>query len=252
MLRTRSSAKNASRLLLLAICFTLSPIGPDAQSEDVDAETVDRKLGAFCSLGMLVDRGLANTPFHGSTDDWLEKLAAATPQLRDSLGRCRTPDPDWFQIPAQTSRRSRKRDSLAYLFSGSPTRQKRLSEALGDPSSEKLPYLHLYGEGLLALCRPEMSFVFDDPSKQDSIREVYLSTFSEASLAYRAFFVEGGDLTGEVPGYVVVLRQDTVKADLRVLKMLSLSKKQRLWEVLSASLPLQPVIDGPGVTDIDF
>jgi hypothetical protein len=237
----------------LLLLFHFSPLirnGGAISAEQTD-EDVLRKLQAFCNTGALMDRGLANTPFSHGTDAWVNTQLLTDAQLVDIISQLQPPS---FQsVPS--SENPVDKDILDELyFQRTDEIQEAIRQKGGQDVFAKLPYVYLRVEGLMALSRPELRGVFDEPDHtQPLVRRLYVRAWEDqASLAHRALFTLPSEATDEAPTYVAMLRRVTADIDCRALDLLSPAEQQRLLVVIESSRSLDRLVYGPGSSITDF
>jgi hypothetical protein len=215
------------------------PDGIDLQKES------DRKLFAFCQGAILRQRGLACSPFAGTTDKWI--LEEFVPTLRfaktldDSLDTSTFSAKDIEEVTQENA--LKWKSSVVQYYQRHDKTTDLLISKLTPPQLRRLPGVYLHVEGLMALCRPQFAQLFEDTSSQDRIRKLVEDTWSkEGSPLHRCLY--SLKTREEAPLLELDLRKCSAELDLRIVKLLSEKERHRLVEIISNSLGMSRIVSG--------
>lgn len=228
-------------LALLSASYASSS-GEESTGFDVEKEK-DRKLIAFCQSAILQQRGLACTPFAGSSDKWiLEKLV---PDERFLKALDESQDTSLFASQdASPQKKKSKSNNVVGLRQQPDTYTDTLSSKLKPAQLQKLPGVYLHVEGLMALCRPDFSKLFDDIKTQERVRDLVEETWSnKLSLGHRALFTL--KTLDEAPLFELELRRGSAELDMQIAKLLNEKERDRLLDLISRSSAMSRFVHGP-------
>ena len=231
-------------LALLSASYASSH-GEEPTGFDVEKEK-DRKLIAFCQSAILQQRGLACTPFADGSDKWiLEKLV---PDERFLKALYASKDTSLFASqdasPQKKKAPKSKSDILVRVYQRQDTYTDKLSSKLKPAQLQKLPGVYLHVEGLMALCRPEFSKLFDDVKTQERVRDLVEEAWSDKlSLAHQAIFTL--KTLDEAPLYELELRRGSAELDMQIAKILNEKERDRLLDLISRSSAMSRIVHGP-------
>lgn len=218
-----------------ALPHSNSAIGLEFSDLDLTREN-DRKLFAFCQAALLRERGLARYP--GTTDKWIVESLLSNKEFQkvfDSL-----PELQVFKGDSKESPRKDGHDAVD-LYQHSGRYRVDLRSKLTDKQVANLPVVYLHTDGLMALCRPEFSKMFDDIRSQERIKRVVQDIWEKrAAKLHRALFTLSN--LDESPIVEVQLRMAAMEVDLKVVKELAVNEREKLVELISASSNLGRVI----------
>ena len=230
--------------VVLSASYTTSyweePTGFDLEKEK------DRKLLAFCQGAILRERGLTCTPFAGSSDKWiLEKLVpdarfvkALDASQETSLYSAKDASLEKHEEPPKSKTR------IVEIYQRTDRFSDLLSSKLEQAQMQRLPGVYLHIEGLMALCRPEFSKLFDDVKTQDRVRQLVEEAWSnKTSPVHRALF--GSKTLDEAPLFELELRKGSAQLDMQIVKLLNEKERDRLLDLISRSSTMSRIVHGP-------
>jgi hypothetical protein len=207
-------------------------------------DDLERKLYAFCISALMKQRGLSASPFAGSTDDWILKSLVPNDDFQKALNHsevmssyARTDD-----AGKAGHLTKRKAGNSVLLLLQRPN--SRLPLALSSEQRKRLPGVYLHVEGLLALCRPDFTGLFEDDSKQKEIANMVEIHFKQkVAPLYAALFTL--ETTDDLPILEVEIRLRSAEIDWLIVNSLTRKEQERLGELLDRTAGLMSVVAGP-------
>jgi len=236
---------------LLSLLFTSPLLGQTkdelSRFEAIDLESeLDRELIAFCQGALLNQRGLSCSPFAGNTDRWILNgllqqqgfLMAIDASKNIAVFSSESLCPDPKPKPVDS-----KPEDIVTFYQVHNHFSDDLKKRLTEQQVQRLPVIYLYTEGLMALCRPEFTKLFDNKESQERIRKMANEAWTkDAQKLHQSIFVSM-DLR-EAPSVEVELRKISYRLDCQIANILTKSERIKVLDIVSKSDSIRRVTRG--------
>lgn len=236
-------------LLSLLLTSTLRGQTRDELStyKAIDLESdVDRKIIAFCQGALLNQRGLACTPFAGNTDRWI--LNSLLPQQGFLVAIDATENIAMFSVesPCRDTKpiaTDLNIEDIVRFYQVHNKSSDELRKRLTEQQTQRLPAVYLYTEGLMALCRPEFTKLFDNKESQERIRKLADEAWTkDAQKLHQSIFVSTDLL--EAPSIEMELRKVSYRLDCQIANILTKTERTKLLSIISKCDAIRRVTRG--------
>jgi hypothetical protein len=213
--------------------IAIVPAGFDMESE------VDRKLLAFCHGALLRQRGLACTPFAGSSDRWILTTLVRKSEFLEAIDKT----PEVASLTDSDARRDSVGVDYIDQLQAYDQSTRELRKVLTADQWKRLSLVYLHTEGMIALLRPQFKEYFESKELRDRIPRLADEAWTkEAADLHRGLF--GLRSLDEAPIMELKLRQLSYQLDCRIANLLNQADRQRLVDLISASASIQRVTSG--------
>jgi hypothetical protein len=207
----------------------------------------ERLLYSFCQRGMASTKGctgLARTPFGGSGGSWICRNYLSDKKVFEALDASKRTDEYLDEAPKLTGSDEFKQSNFYQLYFENDELDK-LKLTLTADQLTKLPGAYLRIEGMMALCRPDFTKLFDAPERQAAVQKCFANWHENVtSPLHRAIFVQSD--TKMIPMFSSFLRRVSTDADCEVVLFLSNAERDKLLALIEKSRSLDDALIGPG------
>ena len=190
---------------------------------------------------------MTRSPLAGSSDRWIldhfitdDKFLAALATSGSAL--------EFFDLTILTERirttHANSPDTASAFYTHADASTADLLERLTPAQRERLPGVYMRLEGLLALCRPEFSKLFDNPTTQDNIRKLVDAEDALHFADIHRALATGVDKHDRITCHAW-LRKWSSEMDWRIVQLLDANERNRLLKLVSESDALNEVIYAP-------
>ena len=207
----------------------------------------------FCDYALLVDRGVAHSPFGGTAENLFVLNMKEDDRLRKLLNLTDDQSKALLALPPSAAF---LRSEATKAAPGSDSRgQETLDERpsafeaiLNDEQKSKLPLLYLNVEGLSAIRRPQFrALIGITLETQQRVSQLVVDYTERARLVHGRIFTLRNDQLADVPKLNLELRQMSAELDRTVLSLLSDAERLRLAKVVMEAADVAESVKGLSV-----
>lgn len=206
----------------------------------------DKNLYAFCQAAILHDRGLACSPFAGSSDKWILEKLLTSRGLFTTLDELPVPlivEKGEAIQTVSVPRSGAGQDDVLAVYQASDKFSSTLELKITPHQKQRLPYIYIHMEGCMALCRPQFAGLLEKAEKQKVVRQIIQEASTERVLPlHRSLF--GLQTVDQAPIYQAELRRISAETDWKIIEIMNDAERKRLWALISSSRKIKSVVHG--------
>ena len=242
-------------LLLVVSWIVRSDVALSDERATITFTSSKSILSFFADYALLVNRGIANSPFARSADEWIIERLRSSEAFRKELGvgaeefaalSNDSRDTEIASIGKSEDEDSEENSSREAVFSGFDFDDKmaariRLEQNLNDVQQARLAEIYLNIEGYLAIRRPWIR-------RHIGISKTQLAEIADAATsgihdhndgslkAHGGIFALSNDEAHLIPKVLDELRHKSAALDHQIARCLSADQKERLAEIVCRAI----------------